>query len=153
MMGKFGSGFAFAMIQMCILVVFSWLAFGLDIFRNFSGLMLLIISVAFAVSGFGILIASFAKSQKQVESLSLIIILVMSALGGSMMPLFLFPDFLKGVAHFTVNYWAIDGFYDTLGRDVGFMGAVYNAMILIIFAIISSTIAVLVFTNRLKKNY
>lgn len=153
MIGKLGSGFVYAIIQMTILVVFSWLAFGLDVFRNFPGLILLIISVALAVSGFGILIASFAKSQKQVESLSLIIILVMSALGGSMMPLFLFPDFLKGIAHFTVNYWAIDGFYDTLGRDVGFIGAAYNSMILIIFALISSLIAVFVFTNRLKKDY
>jgi ABC-type multidrug transport system permease subunit len=152
-MGKFGSGFVFAMIQMTILLLFSWLVFHLDIFRNFSGLIILTISISLAVSGFGILIASFTKSQKQVESLSLIIILVMSALGGSMMPLFLFPEFLKGIAQFTLNYWAIDGFYDTLGRDVGFGGAVFNAMILVIFAIISSLIAVFVFTKRLKKDY
>lgn len=151
-MGKFGSGFVYAMIQMSILIVFSWLVFGLDIFRNFGGLIVLSLSISLAVSGFGILIASFAKSQKQVESLALIIILVMSALGGSMMPLFLFPEFLKGVAHFTLNYWAIDGFYDTLGRDVGFLSIAFNAMILFIFAIISSLIAVFVFTNRLKKD-
>lgn len=153
MMGKFGSGVVYAMIQMTILILFSWLVFGLDVFRNFGGLFILTIAISLAVSGFGILIASFAKSQKQVESLSLIIILVMSALGGSMMPLFLFPEFLKGVAHFTVNYWAIDGFYDVLGRDVGILGAAYNAMILTIFAIVSSLIAVFVFTNRLKKDY
>lgn len=153
MMGKFGSGFVYAMIQMTILIIFSWLVFSLNVFNNFPGLILLTISISLAVSGFGILIASFAKSQKQVESLSLIIILVMSALGGSMMPLFLFPDFLKGVAHFTVNYWAIDGFYDVLGRNVGIMGAAYNAMILTIFAVISSMIAVFFFTNRLKKDY
>jgi len=70
-----------------------------------------------------------------------------------MMPLFLFPEFLKGVAQFTLNYWAIDGFYDTLGRDVGFFGAAYNAMILTTFAILSSVIAVFVFTKRLKKDY
>jgi len=153
MMGKLGSGVIYALIQMSILILFSWLVFGLDVFRNFAGLVLLTIAISFAVSGFGILIASFARSQKQVESLSLIIILVMSALGGSMMPLFLFPDFLKTVAHFTVNYWAIDGFYDVLGRDVGILGAAYNAMILTIFAIFSSLIAVFIFSNRLKKDY
>lgn len=153
MMGKLGSGFVFGFVQMIILVVFSWLAFGLDIFRNFAGLLLLIFSISIAVSGFGILIASFAKSQKQVESLSLIIILVMSALGGSMLPLFLFPDFLKVIAQFTINYWAIDGFYDTLGRDVGLIGAAYNASILIIFAVLSSIGAVIIFTQRLKKEY
>jgi len=152
-MGKFGSGVIYALIQMVILIVFSWLVFQLDIFRNFSGLILLTIAISLAVSGFGILIASIARSQKQVESLSLIIILVMSALGGSMMPLFLFPDFLKNVAYFTINYWAIDGFYDVLGRDVGLTGTAYNAMILVIFAIISSLIAIIIFTKRLKKDY
>ncbi len=152
-MGKFGSGFIFAMIQMTILLLFSWLVFHLEIFRNFSGLILLTISISLAVSGFGILIASLAKSYKQVEGLSLIVILVMSALGGSMMPLFLFPEFLKSVAQFTLNYWAIDGFYDTLGRDIGFFGAAYNAMILTTFAFVSSMIAVYVFTKRLKKDY
>lgn len=152
-LGKFGSGFIFAMIQMSILVLFAWLAFGLDIFRNFSGLLLLVFATAMAVSGFGILIASLAKSQKQVESLSLIIILVMSALGGSMMPLFLFPEIIKTIAQFTINYWAIDGFYDVLGRDVGMMGILQNTVVLLFFSIVSSIIAIFVFTKRLKKDY
>lgn len=152
-LGKFGSGLVFAMIQMTILVIFAWLAFGLDIFRNFSGLVLLVFATAMAVSGFGILIASLAKSQKQVESLSLITILVMSALGGSMMPLFLFPEIIKTVAHFTINYWAIDGFYDVLGRDVGVMGIIQNTLVLLLFSILSSIIAIFVFTKRLKKDY
>lgn len=152
MMGKFGSGFIFAMIQMTILVLFVWLAFQLDVFRNFAGLTLLVVSTALAVSGFGILIAALAKSQKQVESLTLIIILVMSALGGSMMPLFLFPPFLKTVAHFTLNYWAIEGFYNVLGRDVGIIDILLNVSILLSFAIVSSLIAIFVFTRRLKKD-
>lgn len=152
MMAKYGSGFIFAMIQMTILVLFVWLAFQLDVFRNFGGLILMVVSTALAVSGFGILIAALAKSQKQVESLTLIIILVMSALGGSMMPLFLFPPFLKTVAHFTLNYWAIEGFYDVLGRDVPVIDLLLNVSILLLFAVFSSIIAIFVFTRRLKKD-
>lgn len=152
MMAKYGSGFIFAMIQMTILVLFVWLAFQLDVFRNFGGLILMVVSTALAVSGFGILIAALAKSQKQVESLTLIIILVMSALGGSMMPLFLFPPFLKTVAHFTLNYWAIEGFYDVLGRDVPVIDLLLNVSILLLFAVSSSIIAIFVFTRRLKKD-
>lgn len=153
MIGKLSSGFVFAMIQMIILVLFSWLAFQLDIFRNFGGLVLLVIAIAFAASGFGIFIASISKSQKQVESLSLIIILVMSALGGSMMPLFLFPEFLKNIAAFTINYWAIDGFYDVLGRDVGIVNQLLNVGILIAFGVGATIIAITLFTKRLKKDF
>lgn len=153
MIAKLSSGFIFAMIQMIILVIFVWLAFQLDIFRNFGGLVLLVIATAFAASGFGILIASISKSQKQVESLALIIILVMSALGGSMMPLFLFPEFLRTIASFTINYWAIDGFYDNLGRDVGIFNQLLNVGILISFGVGATIIAITLFTKRLKKDF
>ena len=153
MIGKLGSGFIFAMIQMTILVLFVWLAFQLDVSRNLSGLFMLIIATCLAASGFGILIASFSSSQKQVESLSLIVILVMSALGGSMMPLFLFPEFLKTVAHFTINYWAIDGFYDVLGRDVGWKETMSNIGVLLAFALISSLVAIMLFNKKMKKDF
>ncbi|NOR86325.1 MAG: ABC transporter permease [Bacteroidales bacterium] len=153
MIAKLTSGFIFAMIQMIILVLFVWLAFQLDIFRNFGSLILLVISTAFAASGFGILIAAIAKSQKQVESLSLITILVMSALGGSMIPLFLFPEFLRSIAMFTINFWAIDGFYDNLGRDVGIMTQLVNIGMLLLFGTVTTITAVLVFTKRLARDF
>lgn len=153
MIGKLLSGFIFAMIQMTILVLFVWIAFQLDVFRNFGGLSILIIGTALACSGFGVFIASMAKSQKQVESLSLIIILVMSALGGSMIPLFLFPPLIKTISVFTINYWAIDGFYDVLGRDVGILSIMKNAGVLVFIAMLTSLSAIIIFTQRLKKDF
>ena len=47
----------------------------------------MILATAFACASFGIFIASIAKTRKQVESYSTLIILVMSAIGGSMVPL------------------------------------------------------------------
>ena len=145
--------FIFALIQMSILVVFTFLVFQLDIFRHFAGFILMIIGTAFAAAGLGIFIATIAKSQKQVESLSLIVIIVMSALGGSMIPLFIFPDFLKTIAHFTINYWSIDGFYKVLGRDVGFLSYAKNVGILFLYGGTSALIAILVFNKRLKKDF
>jgi len=135
-----------------ILVLFTWGAFSLDVFRNFGGLLLISLGTVFAATGFGVFIASIARSQKQVESISLITILVMSALGGSMIPLFLFPPLLKTVAMFTINYWAIDGFYDVLGRDVGVMANLSNFAILLLFGMVTSAIAIAIFTRRLKND-
>jgi len=153
MVSKLLSGFVFALLQMTVLLIFVYLVFGLDIFQNFFTLILLVVSTSFAVSGFGILIAAVSKSQKQVESLSLIIILVMSALGGSMIPLFIFPEFMKTIALFTLNYWTIDGFYDNLGRDVGLMSQLVNIGVLMLFGLVSSLMAITVFTKRLKKDF
>ncbi|OYT15358.1 MAG: hypothetical protein B7C24_13490 [Bacteroidetes bacterium 4572_77] len=151
--GRLLSSFVFALLQMTILILFTYLVFGLDVFRNFSGLLLITIATAFAAAGMGILLAAVAKTQKQLESLAMITIIVMSALGGSMIPLFIFPDFLKTMAHFTINFWSIDGFYDVLGRDVGLWSHLKNAGILLLFGLISSLLAIGIFTNRLKKDF
>jgi len=42
--------------------------------------------------------------------LATIVIMIMSALGGSMVPRFIMPKFMETTALFTFNGWALDGF-------------------------------------------
>jgi ABC-type multidrug transport system permease subunit len=42
----------------------------------------------------------------------------MSAVGGSMFPAENFPAFMQGVARYTLNYWAVEGYLDMIVRDV-----------------------------------
>ena len=50
-------------------------------------------------------------------ALSTILILVMSALGGSMVPRFIMPDFMKTTSLFTFNGWALDGYLKVFWYD------------------------------------
>jgi ABC-2 type transport system permease protein len=67
---------------------------------------------AAAAAGFGLVLAAACRSRAQLGGLSTIVVLVMSALGGSMMPRFLMPDFMKTVSRLTLNGWALDGFLE-----------------------------------------
>lgn len=110
--------FFIAILQLTVMFLFSWIFLNLDITLNIPALILMIISTAFAISSMGIFLAAIAKSRQQAQNLSTLIILVMSAIGGSMIPLFFMPDIMNKVAIFSVNYWGIQGFYDIFWRSL-----------------------------------
>ena len=70
----------------------------------------MILTTAFAVSSFGIFLVAIAKSRQQLSGLSTIVIMAMSAIGGSMVPLFIMPAIMQKIAVVSVNYWGIQGF-------------------------------------------
>lgn len=129
--GKQISALAIAITQLVIMFLFGWLAFGLDIWMNPLGLGINIFATALACSSFGIFLAAISRSRKQVESLSTIVILIMSAIGGSMIPLFLMPKFMHTLAMFSVNYWSIDAFFDILARDAATLTILWKSGVLI----------------------
>ena len=139
--------------QLIIMFVFAWLVFGLDIMHHLPSLVLMILVLAYACSSFGIFLSSFAKSRKQVQALSTIIILVMSGIGGSMVPLFVMPEIMQKIAVFTVNYWGIQGFYDIFWRlfpltDITFLSRVF---VLLCIGTLLNFFALLIFKKNILK--
>jgi len=109
--GKMIYALFIAILQLVILFIFAALVFRLNILIDLPSLIVMILTTAFACSSFGLFLAAICKSRKQVESLSVIVILIMSAIGGSMMPIFIMPEFMQKIAVFSVNYWSINGFF------------------------------------------
>jgi ABC-2 type transport system permease protein len=103
-------------LQLVVMFLFAWLVFGLNIVPNALQTIIMILVTAYACSSFGVLLASFARSRQQVQGLSTLIVLVMSCIGGSMIPTFVMPAFMQKLSVFSVNYWGIQGFYDIFWR-------------------------------------
>lgn len=151
--GKMLSAYLVALLQISVLLLFSYFVFGLNLFFNPFGLMIMVLSTAFAATAFGTFIATLGSTQKQVESIYTIVIILMSAIGGSMIPLFLMPDFLQKAAMVSINYWAIQGFYDVFGRDNSWMEFLIKPLVLFGFGLISSFFAAYFFHRRIYKEY
>ena len=102
----------FGVIQISSMFVFAWAVFGLDLWHaeTLAGAGLMAIASAMASGAFVMMIATLCKSRKQLEGLSTIIILLMSAIGGSMMPRFIMPEFVLKFSSVAFNAWAMDGF-------------------------------------------
>lgn len=148
MFGKMMTATVIAVFQLTIMFIYAWLAFGLDLFINIPALITMIIVTALACSAFGVFLSSIVTSKKQADSLGTIIILFMSGIGGSMIPLYIMPQFMQNIAVVTVNYWSIQGFYDIFWRKEGMEAIAENVMVLL-----GITTFILIISNYLfRKN-
>ena len=99
-------------VQISLMFVFAAVVFSLDLWHAETlagaGIMALVSSMASAA--FVMMIATLCRSRKQLEGLSSIVILIMSAIGGSMMPRFIMPEFVLKLSSVAFNAWAMDGF-------------------------------------------
>lgn len=94
--------------QVTVLIVASSVIFGLA-WGNLAWVMVLIMMTAVAATGWGLLLASFAKTPAQITSLGTTLMLVFGILGGTFLPA---PDsgFLQMLSKITPHVWALDGF-------------------------------------------
>ena len=97
-----------------LIVMFLWgaFAFDLELFstRRLVGFLLVTVATALAASAFALLLATLSRTRAQLNGMSTIVILIMSAVGGSMIPRFVMPRIMDDLALFTFNGWALDGF-------------------------------------------
>ena len=149
--GKMLIAFFISLLQLTIMFVFAWLAFGLKLFVNPLALALVIIATAFAVSGFGMFLASISKTRQQAAGLSMLIILTMSAIGGSMVPLYIMPAIMKKIAIISVNYWGIQAFYDIFWRELPTVDILPKIGVLIGIGIVMTLISIPLFKKNIIK--
>jgi ABC-2 type transport system permease protein len=143
--------FSVSILQMATMFLFAWLILDMDMNVNIPGLILMILATSFAVSSLGIFLAAIAKTRQQAQNLSTIIILVMSAIGGSMIPLFIMPSILQKIALLSVNYWGIQGFYDLFWRGLPLRAILPKILILTSIGIIMTSASIQIFKKRIMK--
>jgi ABC-2 type transport system permease protein len=99
-------------IQLTLMFVWGALVFGVDLWsvKHLCGFFAMTLPTAAAAAAFGIVLATAARSWAQLNGLSTMLILIMSAVGGSMVPRFLMPAFMDTLSLFTFNGWALDGY-------------------------------------------
>jgi ABC-type Na+ efflux pump permease subunit len=143
--------FLISIFQLTAMFIFAWLILNMDMNVNIPGLILMIMATSFAVSSLGIFLAAVVKTRQQAQSLSTIIILVMSAIGGSMIPLFIMPSILQKIAVISVNYWGIQGFYDIFWRTLPLEAILPKILVLICIGFVLTAASVKLFKKRILK--
>ncbi len=106
-----------AVTQLVVMFVWGEIFFGLELHRHVPGFLVMTVATAVASSCFGLVLAAIARSRMQLVALSNLLILAMSALGGSMVPRYLLSETVQKLGLVTLNAWAIDGFMKVFWRD------------------------------------
>ena len=117
--------------ELSVMFLWAWAVFHLDLFEHLSGFVVMGLSTAFAVASFGMVLASVAGTRAQQAGISTLLILTMSAIGGSMFPRFLMPEMMRKIGLVTFNAWAIDGFTKVFWRDEPVMNLMPQVAVLL----------------------
>jgi len=105
------------MLQITVMFLWGAFAFKLDFFAHIPGFLVMTAATAAAAAGFGLVLATLCRTRAQLGALSTILVLVQSALGGSMFPRFLMSEGMQKMGLFTFNAWALDGYIKVFWRD------------------------------------
>jgi ABC-2 type transport system permease protein len=106
-----------AVLQLTVMFIWGEIFFGDELHRHALGFLIISIATGLACSSFGLVLAALSRSRMQLVALSNLIILVMSAIGGSMVPRYLLSESIQKLGLWTINAWAIDGFLKVFWRD------------------------------------
>ncbi len=119
-------------LQVTLMFVWGAFAFGLDLFtpRHLAGFAVMTVTTAAAAAAFALLLAVACKTREQLNGTAVVLVLMMSALGGSMFPRFLMPEALQELGRYTFNAWALDGYRKVFWYEAGIPELVPELLVL-----------------------
>ncbi|MFH1196045.1 MAG: ABC transporter permease [bacterium] len=145
MWSKYIYSILLGVFQLFIMFILSWLFYDVDIFSNFFNLFIVILASSAAAVSFGMLITALTKTLAQANGIATLLILVMSALGGSWFPVTLLPDWIQIISKFTLTYWSIEAFLQVLWRQSDFGAIAQHVFILLSIAFVTNFYALIKF--------
>jgi ABC-2 type transport system permease protein len=117
LLGKWVFLILMGVLQLTVMFTWGALVFGLPLASHRPGFFVMTVATAAAAAGFGLVLATLSRSRAQLSGLSTIIILAMSAVGGSRFPRFLMSDTMQQMGLVTFNAWALDGYIKVFWRN------------------------------------
>jgi len=147
-------------LTVCLIQFFLMVLIGVYLFPaiglpslDVSGKLFLAFLVAFfsglAAVGLGLLLGTIAKSQEQAAPFGATFVVVLAALGGVWVPVFMMPNFMQFISNLSPMNWGLNAFYDVFLRNVGLLEILPEIGLLFLF-FLATTIISIIYNN--KKN-
>ena len=147
---KITFGVVFGVIVMIILagigLLLGWISPPIDLL----GAVVLTVAFSLAACGLLALVASLVDNEKLAGIVTWLLVMGMSALGGSMLPVSQMPTPMQAAAPFTVNYWAIDGFERLIFSAEGLPQILVNVGVLAAVGLVTGAMAQALLVRRFK---
>jgi ABC-2 type transport system permease protein len=104
-------------------------------------LLFMAITVALAATGYGVMIGTIATTHDQAASFGSVSVIILAALGGIWVPVFIMPQIMQKISVLSPLNWALDGFYSLFLRGGSFSDIIVQSGLLIAFSLITIFIA------------
>ena len=120
-----------------------------DVTGKMFHLIIVTLFAGLAAIGFGILIGTMSNTQEQSAPFGATSVVVLAAVGGIWVPVFLMPEFMQKIAAFSPMNWGLNAYYDIILRNSGIGNIAKELVFLFLFYI--AMIAISLFYER-KQN-
>jgi len=118
------------MVQGLFIVLLTALAFGVD-WGDPVAASLLIVAFALVGTGTAMVIGVFGANPDQAGAFGVFAGMMLGALGGAMVPIEVFGEPMRTIAHVTPHAWAIDGFRALVFEHAGIVGILPQLTVLV----------------------
>jgi ABC-2 type transport system permease protein len=100
-------------------------------------LILMTIVTALAALGYGLLVGTVATTHQQAAAFGAVSIIILAAIGGVWVPVYLMPTAMRHVAVISPLNWGMTGFYNIFLRQGGLITILPSALKLLAFFLVS----------------
>ena len=114
LIGKFLGTLYFAFLQFLLFYAATFLFFNVNWGESIGQVVATGFVYSLSVSGLSMLLAAFITKEKTADLISGVGIQMFAIVGGSMLPIYVFPESLDMISALTPNNWALTGFLDIM---------------------------------------
>jgi ABC-2 type transport system permease protein len=152
--GKFSFYFGICMLQcllMIIVGIYLMPLLGLKqlvLGSNIIGVALTAGAVAMAATGYGLLIAVYFNTPQQALSFGSISVVILAAMGGVWVPIYVMPEALQRISRFSPLNWGLESFNDLFLRDSSTLAILPELLKLTSFSIVTLAASFFIHKSR-----
>ncbi len=104
-------------VQVGVIFVVAWQVHGVDLPAHLGAWSVTTAAAAAAAAGLALTLVTACRTRRQAQTIANVAILVLAALGGSMVPRFFMPPLLQDLGWITPNTWAVEAYTSIFWRD------------------------------------
>lgn len=101
---------------------------------RFFSLSVIAIAASLAAIGYGVAVGTIARTHQQAAIFASISVVILAALGGIWVPVFIMPSIMRDISVISPLNWGLNGFYDILVRNANLSQVIQYAIYLVLFS-------------------
>jgi ABC-2 type transport system permease protein len=136
------------LIQIIIFWTVGIVVFKMDLGLSPFSVILISVLMTLMASAFGVMLATFVKTERSASSVGVLTSLILAPLGGCWWPLYITPQWMQNISKITPHAWATTAFNKLLIFGGDFNSVVPNMLVLMGFMIVFGLIAILRFKTE-----
>lgn len=145
LLGKFLGTLFFAFLQFIVFMTATHFVLDVSWGENVLQTIFIAFIYSFAVSGLSMVVAAFTSSEKMADTIGGIGVQLLAILGGSMLPITVFPSLLRKISMITPNSWALTSFTNIMS------GTTWSTLLApTITLVLIGIVSILIGTMRLR---